>query len=310
MNNNTDIILDTKSLAYSYSTGRGISDVDITVTRGECLAFLGRNGSGKSTLIKLLTGLLRPDTGTIAVMGRPLDYHGRSHARNMGITLDVCAHWEDLSGYDNAYFTMSVCGVPNPEPRIRELFDTASLSDAAQDPVGTWSFGMRRKLGIVEALGHDPALLILDEPTIGLDPPFELALADIVRSRCDRSLATIIAGNDATFTESVATRCAFIADGRIVKEGTAEDLIESVCPWQEITMIIGEDLVLPEPRMSAIRSHNQNGRKVTLITEHDPSAAGQAVEWCTAHGASVVSLEVKGSTLRDAFLIHTGDILE
>ena len=117
---------------------------------------------------------------------------------------------------------MSVCGVSDPEPRIRELFDIASLSDAAQDPVGTWSFGMRRKLGIVEALGHDPALLIMDEPTIGLDPPFELALADIIRSRCDRGLATVIAGNDATFTESVATWCAFIADrtyrnGRYIK---------------------------------------------------------------------------------------------
>lgn len=310
MNDNGDILLHTAGLTYSYKTGRGISGIDITVRSGECLAFLGRNGSGKSTLIKILTGLLRPDTGTVAVMGQPLDYRGRTHAHHMGIMLDTAPHWDSLSGFENAYFTLSACSVTDPEPRISELFDTASLSDAAHDHVATYSFGMRRKLGIIEALGHDPALLILDEPTIGLDPPFELALADIIRSRCLRGLATIIAGNDATFTESVATRCMFIHNGHIITEGTVRDLIESISPWQEITVTISVDIGLGEPPIPGIRSYSQSGRTIILITERDPSAASRVVEWCTANGASVGSLEVRGSSLRDAFLLHTGDVLE
>jgi ABC-2 type transport system ATP-binding protein len=300
-----------------------VAGLDLWVPAGECFAVLGRNGSGKSTLTRLLLGLERPDAGELEVLGRGLHRgprragsvtgHGLGPVRRqVAAVLDQCAHWEALSAWDNACFTARCYGVPGEEAgrRLEELFRLAGLASRRGDPVRAWSFGMRRKLALVQALCVRPALLVLDEPIIGLDPQFQLALGESIQARTSAGLTTWISGNCPEWLEAVAGRVAFLEEGRIAACGTPEELIAGARGGQELCLTLQAPRRLTAPALRGLRTFHQQGAKVWAVTDNDPLLIARLLEWIARQGAAAAALEVRPCGLKEAFLLRTGQVLE
>lgn len=301
-----------RDLHHEYRPGRGISRVTLTVEAGECFALLGRNGSGKSTLTRLILGIERPSSGLITVLGHNLRKGSRGHLKDTGSALDTSILWEKLSGWDNAYFVARSYNMPVPalNRRLKELFLQADLGDRAGDPVASYSYGMRQKLCLVQAFCHEPELLVLDEPTRGLDCHFLKVLADLVLRRTQLGLTTWIAGNDPDWISGLATRLAFIHAGKILAEGTETDLVNDLSALQKMTVELLYPTPIPSPRMQRVRSFSQRDRDLTVILDSDPMLIPVLLEWIVSNGGIVAALQVSRGTLRDAFLVKTGRTLE
>jgi ABC-type multidrug transport system ATPase subunit len=304
-----------------------VAGLDLRVPAGECFAVLGRNGSGKSTLTRLLLGLERPDAGELEVLGRGLHRWpggpGRSPGpgqrsglgparRQIAAVLDQCAHWDALPAWDNACFTARSYGVPDEEAkrRLEELFRRAGLASRRGDPVRSYSFGMRRKLALVQALSVRPALLVLDEPIIGLDPQFQLALGESIQARTRAGLTTWISGNCPEWLEAVAGRVAFLEEGRIAACGTTEELVAEVRGEQELRLTLQTPRRLTAPALRGLKTFHQQGARVWAVTDSDPLLVSRLLERIARQGAALASLEVRPCGLKEAFLMRTGQALE
>lgn len=305
-------VIHAKGLVREYAPGRGVCGVSLAIEQGECVALLGRNGSGKSTLTRLLLGLERASAGRLDVFGRPVGKGSRHHLGRLGIALDTSVHWEALSGRANARFIARSYGMAGREieARLDELFALADLGSQAHEPVATWSFGMRRKLSLVEALCHEPDLLVLDEPTTGVDAHFLVALADLIRRRSGSGKTTWIASNDPDWVAGVASRVVFLDAGRVTTEGTVAELVAEVSPLLEVRVTLAAVRPIARFELPGLRSFEQDGVKLEALVERDRAAVPRLVEQIVAQGGEVQSVEVLGTTLREAFLLKTGRSLE
>ena len=302
--------IEMRDLHREYAGGRGVRGVTLTVRAGECFALLGRNGSGKSTLNRLLLGLERPDRGEAVVLGCAVHRGERGHLRRIGVALETAAHWEMLSGWDNARFFAASYGLPRAEAdrRLTELFEASGLAGQAKCPVATYSFGMRRKLALVQALCHEPELLMLDEPTAAVDAHFQVWLAEAIRARGRAGRTTWITGNEAEFMAGVADRVAFLEAGRVPAQGTVRELVAKVLPLRELRLTLTSVAPLPAPALPGVRSWRQEGAEITVLLEADDSLLPRVIEWAAAQGAPVQSAEMRRSTLRDAHLMACGTV--
>ena len=216
-------------LTYRYPSGRrGVEAVDLEARPGEVVALLGPNGSGKSTLLRLLATELRPGAGRLELLGRVPSRRTVALRRRLGVAPDVPVHLDVLSGRHNVVLFGRAAGLGSREARERAdaLLERLGLAEDAAAPAGAYSHGMRRKLLLAQALVHEPDLLLLDEPTLGLDPPSREALLDLLRERAGTGAATVVASNDLPFVWELAHRVAFLHRGRKVAGGTPAELLE------------------------------------------------------------------------------------
>lgn len=227
-----------------------------------------------------------------------------------GAVLDRSVHWEMLSGWDNGCFTARSHGLSRheAESRLGGLFARADLWPYRSEPVGTYSFGMRKKLSLVEALAPEPELLVLDEPTAGLDAQFAVELGSILKERCGRGLTTLCASNDPDWAQSVASRVVFMEEGRNVAQGTVEELLEELMPAREAVIELESALEIDPPEFT--RTFARSGRRVTALIGRDPFLIPRLMTYIVDQGGVLRSVEVHRSSLRDAFLMHTGRSLE
>ena len=304
-------ILRAADLRREFAPGRGVSGVSLQVERGECFALLGRNGSGKTTFTRLLLGLDRPGAGTLEVLDCDVGEGGRRHLRNTAAVLDTSVHWEQLSGRQNAWFFGRAHGIKGPdiERRLDHYARRADLLEVLDDPVASYSFGMRRKLSIIEALGVEPDLLALDEPTTGVDVHFLPELADIARRRSEAGKTTWIASNDAEWVAGVASRVAFIEEGRIVAEGTVAELIAEIAEVQRMRVVLDGYEQMDLTGQKGLIAASQDGDAMDILLENKPEWVARTVDTIIGQGGRVRSLEVRGTSLTDAFLAKTGRTL-
>lgn len=297
-----------KDVRREYAGGRGVLGVSLEVRCGHCYALLGRNGSGKSTIVRMICGLERPSAGTVHVLGHAVSSGSRRHLPMTGVALDTCAQWENLSGAQNAWFAARSHGLPCQEAqaRVLNLMAAAGLSEQASDSVAHYSYGMRRKLGIVQALCHDPEVLVLDEPTAGVDAQFQVVLSEMIDDRSARGKVTFVASNDPAWTAAVATRVGFLESGRMVTEGSVDELIAEVATAQEIRIVLDRPTALSDPEIPGLRSFSQDGTTIVALVDEAPVALVDMVQWISRRGLGVRSVEVSGASLRDAFLLKTG----
>jgi len=304
--------IDITNIVCEYAPGRGVCNVSLSVEEGECCALLGKNGSGKSTLTRLLLGLERPQSGRIAVFGSAVSEGSRNHLTRAGAVLDTSVHWDNLSGYDNAYFVARSYGLSNAlvKERLSIYLQAADLQEWADQPVVGYSYGMRRKLSIVQALCHEPDLLIMDEPTAGVDAHFLTRLAKMVQDRSLRGRTTWIAGNDPEWVSGVAAKVFFLDRGSIVAKGSVDDLVGEIGTFSEVRILLEGYTQIAPPPFPWVRSFVREGRMVTVFLERETSLIPELVEWIVSQGGSIIRLETIGGTLRDAFLLKTGKTIE
>jgi ABC-2 type transport system ATP-binding protein len=215
--------IEVAGLTKVYGRQQVVTDVSFTVRPGSVTGFLGPNGAGKSTTLRILVGLASPDTGRAAVFGAP--YAALPNpGRRIGVLLDASAQHSGRTGREVLALSALVMGLP--ERRADEMLDRVGLSKAeGRRRTGTYSLGMRQRLGIAHALLGDPELLILDEPANGLDPAGIHWMRTLLRDFADRGGAVLLSSHLLREIEVIADHLVIIGGGRVLADGTREELV-------------------------------------------------------------------------------------
>jgi ABC-type multidrug transport system ATPase subunit len=220
-------IISVKNLSKHFRDIKAVDGLSFSVNEGDVYGFLGQNGAGKSTTIRMLLTLIDPTNGEIEIMGMNLRTHRKEILRNIGAVIEKPDVYKYLTAYENLSLFAKISGVKIPSSRINEQLDLVGLGDRAHSKVKTFSQGMKQRLGIAVALVHNPPLIILDEPTNGLDPQ---GIADIrnLILQLSRSMnkTVLISSHLLTEIELVASRVLIIDKGKKMAEGSATDMFD------------------------------------------------------------------------------------
>ena len=216
-----DFVIDTHALTRRYGeTIVAVDTLDLRVRRGEVYGFLGPNGAGKTTTLRMLLGLVRPTSGSAAVLGEPPG--APAGLRRIGAMVEAPAFYPYLSGRDNLRVVARRGGVP--EDRVARVLAQVDLGAHAGDRATTYSMGMKQRLGVAAALLKDPELLILDEPTNGLDPAGMAEMRDFIRSLAQGGRTVLLSSHLMGEVEQMSDRVGVIREGSLVAEGTVDEL--------------------------------------------------------------------------------------
>lgn len=214
-------------LAKHFDDVTAVESVTFEVRKGELFGFLGPNGAGKTTTINMLTGLARPDSGTIQVAGIDCSHNPKAAQHLMGTVPDESNLYPELTGFENLCFCGSLYGMPRHarEGRARELLDAFDLSKAAERRFGGYSKGMKRKLTIAAGIIHEPPILFLDEPTTGIDVASARQIRHLIAELNQTGTTILLTTHYIEEAERLCQRIAFIVEGRIVRVDSVENLM-------------------------------------------------------------------------------------
>src|SRR5258705_11805791 len=221
----SDLALQTENLKKRFGASTAVDRLSLRVERGDVLRFLGSNGAGKSTTLRMLLGLVRPTSGVIKF---PLRASGWEYLRarsRVGAIIEAPAFYENFSGRRNLQLLASLSGGVQGK-RIEQVLEIVGLRDGARDPVKVYSYGMRQRLGIAQALLPTPELIILDEPTNGLDPQGIQETRELIRRlRNDLRLTILLSSHLLTEIEQLCNRVGVLHEGRLIYEGGPDMLV-------------------------------------------------------------------------------------
>jgi ABC-2 type transport system ATP-binding protein len=306
--------LEAENVSRRYkSSGRGVTGVSLAVEPGEILGLVGPNGSGKSTLLRVLSTAIDPDSGTFRISGEDGLKEKRKVRARIGLMVDRPTHYGDLSGWANAFFFARAYGMEEEKAAsaLAELFDYFDLAEYRDDKVKTYSYGMGKKLALIEAVAHGPELLLLDEPSPGLDYTSQLAYQKRVRELAGAGAAIVLASNQVDEVESLCDRVLFLHRGRVAAEGTPEELVSSLegvkrivatlrnpVEYSSVGEVEGVELVAPE------------GRDLVVHCEDRPGIVAEVVAGIVQAGGDITDLSVRRPNLEDVFVKLTGEALK
>jgi ABC-2 type transport system ATP-binding protein len=219
------LALATRGLQKRYGNRTALAGLDLAVPLGVVYGFLGPNGAGKTTTMRLLTGLIHPDAGSIEILGRPFGRRDRRHLFDVGALIESPSFYPYLSARENLR-ALAATGAPTRATRIEELLELVGLLDRARDKVQTYSLGMKQRLGIAAALLSDPRLLLLDEPSNGLDPAGIVAMRETLKNLAASGKTVFVSSHILGEVEQLADVLGIIASGRLVREGPIAQLLE------------------------------------------------------------------------------------
>lgn len=218
-------LLAAQRLVKQFGSLTAVDGVDLTVNGGEVFGLLGPNGAGKTTTVKMCTGLLRPTSGTVSIAGIDVQRDPRAAKRLIGYVPDEPYLYEKLSGREFVTFMAKLYGVrSNLAARVEALLTYFDLLEAADEKIGGYSHGMRQKTALCGMLIHDPQLVFLDEPTIGLDPRSARLLKDTLRSLAEQGRGVVLCTHILEIAQAICDRVAILDHGRIIAEGSLDEL--------------------------------------------------------------------------------------
>ena len=221
-----ETLIETHNLVKQYGKFVAVNNVSFNVRAGEVFGFLGPNGAGKTTTIKMIVGLLQPTSGTVKVAGYDAQSQALLAKAASGYVPDTPNLYAKLTGRELLRFVGDLYDVDRAQAthRIDELLRMFDLADAADETVDSYSHGMQQKASLAAALMHDPKVLILDEPTVGLDPKSARLIKDILRQLADRGAAVMLSTHILEIAERMCDRIGIINKGELVAVGTMDEL--------------------------------------------------------------------------------------
>jgi ABC-2 type transport system ATP-binding protein len=226
MENQTIIKVD--HLAKNFGAFEAVKDVSFTVNKGDVFGFLGPNGAGKSTTIRCLLSLIQPDKGTIELFGKSLAHDRAAILRNIGSIIEKPDFYKYLSAQKNLEIFARVSGAQVSSKEISEMLDFVGLGNRAKHKVKGFSHGMKQRLGIAQTLLHKPDLIILDEPTTGLDPQGIIEIRNLIlRLKNEQNKTILLSSHQLSEIELIANRMVIINQGRSIVEGEVAALLNS-----------------------------------------------------------------------------------
>lgn len=304
-----DAILDIKEINKTYGDITALSDFTISLKKGEILGLLGPNGAGKTTLISILSGTVRDFTGSVSFKGKNL-FSDRKLKNRLGIVPQDMAFYEELTAIDNLLFWGGLYDMPKAELKTKawELLEIVELSDRLKEPIKNFSGGMKRRLNIAIGLIHEPELLLLDEPTVGIDVQAKVKLLDIIRGVGETGTSIIFTTHQLMEAEEICSRIAIMDKGTILADGTLDELIKIVGE-KELVDIVGD---FPAHRMSDIMK-KEKAVDILSISDNlanlavdDTDRIPSLLELLFKNEIKVSDLKIKSPNLEAVFLKLTG----
>ena len=305
-----DALLACTHLSRRFGDRLAVDDVSFAIAPGETYGLLGPNGAGKTTTIRMVCGLLRPDGGSISLAGR----RGRAARGLIGYVPQEIALYPDLTARENLAFFGRLYKLGGAElaRRVDEVLDLIGLGERANDRVEDFSGGMRRRLNIGAGLVHSPTLLVLDEPTVGVDPQSRYAIMSSVRQFGESGLAVLYTTHYMEEAERLCHRIGIIDHGRLVAEGTRRELVEGVGEQDRIELVATGDLLPFAERCRAlpgVAGVDVAGDGLHLLVGNGSRLLPAVLEQAEHSAVVVKSIEVIEPDLESVFLHLTGTAL-
>jgi len=303
-------MLKIEGLSKSYGDIKVVDDISLEVAEGEIFGLLGPNGAGKTTTISMVAGLLRPDSGKITINSMDTAAHPRKVKQWMGVVPQEMAFYEELSAKENLAFWARLQGLRGKEveQRINYYLEKTGLTARAKDPLKKYSGGMKRRINLIIGLLHRPRLLLLDEPTIGIDVQTRLNIYDIIREASAGGTTILYTTHNMTEAEELCHRIAIIDHGRILAAGTLQELIRIVGE-KDIVFISGDfaasraQTIFSDFKEEAVLALED--KKIVLSLEASKTIPS-LLERFFKEGIAISEVAIKQPSLESVFLKLTG----
>ena len=307
-------VLDANGLRKSFGGRVAVDDVGFHIATGETYGLLGPNGAGKTTTISMICGLLDRDAGDVTVDGRRVDPTTTDAREAIGYVPQEIAVYPDLTGRENLRFFGRLYGLAGDEldRRVDEVLEIVDLTDRANDRTSEYSGGMKRRLNIGLGLLNRPKLLVLDEPTVGVDPQSRNAILSSVERFGEQGLAVLYTTHYMEEAERLCDRVGILDEGRLMAEGTRRELVAIVGERDRVTLQASGDLAAAEAavrRLEAVVEASRREAGLDLVVSAARTSLPQILAKVADAGADVTAVEVAEPNLEAVFLHLTGKAL-
>ena len=268
-----------------------VDDISLTVKKGEVLGFLGPNGAGKSTTMRMVAGFLTPTAGTVTVCGHDVESNPVAVKSVIGYMAEGSPSYDDMTVQDFLKFIAEVRGLPEvaQTARIDELIDKVGLHAVIDRPIDVLSKGYKRRVGLAQAILHDPPVLILDEPTDGLDPNQKHQVRSLIKEMASDK-AIIISTHILEEVEAVCSRAVIIGNGKVLADGTAGELLNRLPDHNAVCIVV------PQESAEALSSQLQTTSGVATVEQADYEKGLTRLRCIPVNGAAI--LEPVGAVIR------------
>lgn len=304
-------LLTVKNLSKSFKENNVLKGISFEVRRGEVLCILGPNGAGKSTTINILTAALGSDGGEICFKDKKIGRKLRAYKQALGIVPQDISLYEELSAERNLTFFASLYGLHGAtlKKAVDEALEFAGLSDRRHDKVKTFSGGMKRRLNIACAIAHHPELVIMDEPTVGIDPQSRNHILSSIKKLRDDGMTVIYTTHYMEEVEAISSRIIIMDHGTIIAEGTKEALKESIENEKRYTIEVEENGRIPADDFYAIegvKSVKADGETIEITSLKGVENLDRIIALITERGEKIRNITSEAASLEIVFLKLTG----
>lgn len=291
-----------EGIQKKYGSQLAVGGVSFELQRGEIVGFLGPNGAGKSTTLKMITGYVKPDAGTIQVEGLSVQTQSLTVRKKIGYLPEANPLYYDMYVREYLHFIAGVHEIKNPEPAINDVINLTGLSREAHKKCGQLSKGYKQRVGLAAALVHNPPVLILDEPTSGLDPNQIVEIREVIRKQgADKTI--LFSSHILQEVEAVCDRVIILHQGKVVADNRIRQLQQDESSGQVLEVQLREEPAEQEWReVPGVQQFIAMGGGRYRITTRDAEQLSRALmQWAVQKGYTLLSLQREESSLEDVF---------
>ena len=301
-------MIQVNNLSKSFDEIQAVNNISFSIEKGEIFGLLGPNGAGKSTTINMLSTILQSDKGTIRIDGIDVNTDSKACKKRIGVVPQEISLYEDLSAYDNLLFWGNLYGIPAKELKqnIHSILELIGLSDRKKDLIKTYSGGMKRRINIAAAILHQPKVLFMDEPTVGIDPQSRNHIFEVIETLNEQGMTIIYTTHYMEEVERLCKRIAIIDSGKIIAQGTQTEL-QDITDVKEIIELefesLSKDAVKSfQKQLNLNTIQNENTLAVACTIKNLPAI----ITVCNTLNMEIKDLIFKKANLEAIFLSLTG----
>ena len=303
-----------QNLHKRYGDLTAVHNLEFTIRRGEIFSLLGPNGAGKTTTIAMLSCLLAPTSGDALVMGQSIVHAPRAVKRAIGVVPQEVAIYDDLSARQNLVFWGHMYGLNGSHlaRRVDGVLELVALTDRQHDRAGHYSGGMQRRLNIGIALLHEPQLVIMDEPTVGIDPQSRRKILDGVKELNRRGVTVLYTTHYMEEAQELSHRIAIMDRGKLIAQGTNDELIQIIGGLHQINLTLSQKpagLLEMWCMLASVHSVSEEGGAVSLLVKNSVQVLPTVFESAARAGVRVTNMDIQEPDLETVFLHLTGKAL-
>lgn len=304
-------VLEIKNLTKKFGDFIAVDNISLSIQDGEIFGFLGANGAGKSTTINIIAGLLRSNDGEINILGKNSIKNRRFAKMNIGIVPQDLAIYEDLTAYENVKFFAGLYGLRGTRlnEQVEEALQFVGLGDKHKNYPRDFSGGMKRRLNIACAIAHRPKLIIMDEPTVGIDPQSRNYILTSVRKLNEMGSTIIYTSHYMEEVEEICSRIAIMDHGKVIAEGTKEELKSIITNTKDIWIEVKstEDIEISKIKeISGVQAIQFEDNIVKINSDTGVNNLNKVIHYFIANDIEIRSLEEQEPNLETVFLTLTG----